>query len=115
MLFDVTLKPYSPQHEEDYEEQFFLTCQVRLKEIAQGTPKVTSPSQASTQSSPSIQPAPIEAGPQINTIASSSPTLKTLQSMNTSISSMASEIHQIYLAELDKSGDLRVTNDLPSP
>lgn len=87
------------RHEEDYEEDFIFTCQVKVKEIGPQVKERKPSTSVPRTSPPPIQPAPIEAGPQINTISSSPQTLKTLQSMNTSISSMASEIHQIYLAE----------------
>jgi hypothetical protein len=76
------------RHEEDYEEDFIFTCQV--KEIGPQVEERKPSTSVPQTSPPSIQTAPIEAGPQINTVASSSQTLKTLQSMNTSISSMAS-------------------------
>lgn len=54
------LKAILTLHEENYEEDFVYTCQVKVKEIASQVPDAPSTT--------SITLAPIEAGPQVNTI-----------------------------------------------
>jgi len=83
------------QHEESYEEQFYLTCQVRIKEI-----KAASSTTSTTQSTPSaIDPAPIEAGPQINTMPNPKTIIGSLGSINSNLNSMSSKLDQLYLSE----------------
>jgi hypothetical protein len=83
------------QHEESYEEQFYLTCQVRIKEI-----KAASSTTSTTQSTPSaIDPAPIEAGPQINTMPNPKTIIGSLGSINSNLNSMSSKLDKLYLSE----------------
>jgi hypothetical protein len=83
------------QHEESYEEQFYFTCQVRIKEI-----KAASSTAPTTQPTPgSIGPAPIEAGPQINTMPSPKTIVGSLDTINSNLNSMSSKLDKLYLSE----------------
>jgi hypothetical protein len=84
------------RYEEDYEEQFLVATQVRVKEVGIGTPKVTTPStpaQEVTLASPEDAP-----GPTFNTFETPSTSVETSAVIG-AINHLGQELPQVWLAE----------------